>query len=268
MASDETMTVDSSTHEEDDHDEVHIEHHHHHYHHRHNMSRLSMCTSNSKQSEESDEVVDDDEALTRSMSLLSVEDGSEADDADGEFSDEEKEKGVMGFEDSDREMTGWYSLPASPQQRIGTLKKKNGSMSSKEYVSENESQMCRRRRGTRRLREKWLERVWEMRKEEVEIGESECVVIARAKGGGRSLCMDMDEIKACRDLGFDLKQEWMLELPPNKISPSTIDTDSSGSSPIATWRISSPGDDPRDVKARLKVWAQVVALTSASRLNG
>jgi len=31
--------------------------------------------------------------------------------------------------------------------------------------------------------------------------------------------------------------------------------------PIANWKISSPGDDPDDVKARLKYWAQTVACT-------
>ncbi|CAN8253951.1 unnamed protein product [Cochlearia groenlandica] len=42
-------------------------------------------------------------------------------------------------------------------------------------------------------------------------------------------------------------------------------TSSGSNSPIATWRISSPGDDPKEVKARLKVWAQAVALASSSR---
>ncbi|KAF3436623.1 hypothetical protein FNV43_RR23715 [Rhamnella rubrinervis] len=103
------------------------------------------------------------------------------------------------------------------------------------------------------------------------------MVITRPKGGRRSLCMDLEEVKACRDLGFELEHQRMLEMPtantvnptaPSLSAPSTFDTTSStsgGNSPIANWRISSPGDDPRDVKARLKVWAQAVALASASQ---
>ncbi|OVA13503.1 hypothetical protein BVC80_379g31 [Macleaya cordata] len=103
------------------------------------------------------------------------------------------------------------------------------------------------------------------------------VIMTRPTGGRRSLCMDLEEVKACRDLGFELEHERMM-LDYNNInissrismnSGSTIDTASTststgGNSPIANWRISSPGDDPKDVKARLKVWAQAVALASAS----
>ncbi|XP_041022097.1 uncharacterized protein LOC121263330 [Juglans microcarpa x Juglans regia] len=92
------------------------------------------------------------------------------------------------------------------------------------------------------------------------------MVITRPKGGRRSLCMDLEEVKACRDLGFELEHERMLEMPSHlSVSGSTLDTSSGGNSPIGNWRISSPGDDPRDVKARLKVWAQAVALASTSR---
>ncbi|KAI7991528.1 hypothetical protein LOK49_LG12G00851 [Camellia lanceoleosa] len=96
------------------------------------------------------------------------------------------------------------------------------------------------------------------------------VVITRPKGGRRSLCMDLDEVKACRDLGFELEHKrTSLEIMPTRLSVSVagspLDTSSGGNSPISSWRISSPGDDPRDVKARLKVWAQAVALASTSR---
>ncbi|XP_009344787.2 uncharacterized protein LOC103936665 [Pyrus x bretschneideri] len=97
------------------------------------------------------------------------------------------------------------------------------------------------------------------------------VVITRPKGGRRSLCMDLDEVKACRDLGFELEHHQMLHETPSRLSrsASTLDTNttcsSGANSPIANWRISSPGDDPREVKARLKVWAQAVALASTSR---
>lgn len=70
--------------------------------------------------------------------------------------------------------------------------------------------------------------------------------------------------RACKDLGFDLPCDWTVEIPCGY-----VDTASSGANSPASgsWRISSPGDDPKDVKARLKVWAQAVALTSASRLG-
>lgn len=239
MASDDTMTVHSSMQEDDD-DEMEDHHHHHRY----NMSRLSTCTSNSKGSF-SDDVNDD---MIFNMSRLSVEDDGSDVDADGELSDG-KEVSVGLDDDSDRESpTGWLSLPASPHGRVLL-----GSDRWKEYGSESES--CRVRRSRRRLRERWLERAREMKKwksgidqDENQSGESECVVIARRKGGGgegggRSLCMDMEEIKACRDLGFDLQREWTLEIPPpNRISGSTIDTDSGGNSPISSWRICSPGE--------------------------
>ncbi|KAK9136511.1 hypothetical protein Sjap_007105 [Stephania japonica] len=95
-------------------------------------------------------------------------------------------------------------------------------------------------------------------------GESECFVITRPKGGRRTLCMDLEEVKACRELGFELDQISLMSMSPTY---STVDyTSSGGNSPIASWgRISSPGDDPRDVKARLKTWAQMVALATATR---
>ncbi|XP_039021384.1 uncharacterized protein LOC120153516 [Hibiscus syriacus] len=85
------------------------------------------------------------------------------------------------------------------------------------------------------------------------------VVITRPKGGRRSMCMDMEVVKACRDLGFELEHERVLEMPPSRFS--SLDN---GISPTASWLFSGPGDDPRDVKARLKVWAQAVALASTS----
>ncbi|KAK8611927.1 hypothetical protein V6N13_131965 [Hibiscus sabdariffa] len=86
------------------------------------------------------------------------------------------------------------------------------------------------------------------------------VVITRPRGGRRTMCMDMEEVKACRDLGFELEHERVLEMPF-----SSVDNASSGAnSPNSNWLISGPGDDPRDVKARLKVWAQAVARASTS----
>ncbi|XP_057965969.1 uncharacterized protein LOC131156361 [Malania oleifera] len=110
------------------------------------------------------------------------------------------------------------------------------------------------------------------------------VVITRPKGGRRCLCMDLEEVKACKDLGFELEHEPIARFPTDQYpSPTSVsasaspihqqqhleyypNTSSGANSPILSWRmISSPGDDPRDVKARLKVWAQAVALASTSR---
>ncbi|XP_042398631.1 uncharacterized protein LOC121988957 [Zingiber officinale] len=98
---------------------------------------------------------------------------------------------------------------------------------------------------------------------------------------------DLDELKGCLDLGFGFSYEEIPDLcntlPALELCYSmsqrflderqnrSIDRSSSGESvdlcptppapPIANWKISSPGDDPDEVKARLKYWAQAVACT-------
>ncbi|XP_022767842.1 uncharacterized protein LOC111312107 [Durio zibethinus] len=94
---------------------------------------------------------------------------------------------------------------------------------------------------------------------------------------------DLDELKGCLDLGFGFSYEEIPELcntlPALELcysmsqkylgdqhhkSPDTSpDTTTAEpiSSPVANWKISSPGDHPEDVKARLKFWAQAVACT-------
>ncbi|XP_050373533.1 uncharacterized protein LOC126791166 isoform X1 [Argentina anserina] len=94
---------------------------------------------------------------------------------------------------------------------------------------------------------------------------------------------DLDELKGCLDLGFgfsyeeipelcntlpalelcySMSQKFMDNKSPETSSPAAApDSCSSVSSPIANWKISSPGDHPEDVKARLKYWAQAVACT-------
>ncbi|PPD91672.1 hypothetical protein GOBAR_DD11381 [Gossypium barbadense] len=232
MASDESMTVVSSM-VEDDYDDIDVgfEHQAHTY----NLSRLSMCTK-----------------------LLQLS------------------------SDSDKEPS-CYSLPATPPRRRNRKAVLSQELMgvAKDYASENEAQKggLRRSKGNNKLSKRRITRDrWEdneskscNKKKDGELiasysnhsgsfsGESEggsagLVVITRPKGGQRSLCMDLEEVKACRDLGLELEHERMLEMPS-----------SGGNSPIANWRISSPGDDPRDVKARLKVWAQAVALASTSK---
>ncbi|XVF76911.1 hypothetical protein PTKIN_Ptkin13bG0305400 [Pterospermum kingtungense] len=94
---------------------------------------------------------------------------------------------------------------------------------------------------------------------------------------------DLDELKGCLDLGFGFSYEEIPELcntlpalelcysmsqkylddqhhKSPETSPDTTSTESLSSS-VANWKISSPGDHPEDVKARLKFWAQAVACT-------
>ncbi|VFQ64865.1 unnamed protein product [Cuscuta campestris] len=91
---------------------------------------------------------------------------------------------------------------------------------------------------------------------------------------------DLEELKGCLDLGFGFNYEEIPELcntlpalelcysmsqkylDEHQRSPESMsETASSASAPIPNWRFSSPGDDPEDVKARLKYWAQTVACT-------
>ncbi|KAG8655481.1 uncharacterized protein LOC110608268 isoform X4 [Manihot esculenta] len=92
---------------------------------------------------------------------------------------------------------------------------------------------------------------------------------------------DLDELKGCLDLGFGFSYDEIPELcntlpalelcysmsqkfldehhkSPERSCPAPAET---ASSPIANWKISTPGDHPEDVKARLKFWAQAVACT-------
>ncbi|KAM0038669.1 hypothetical protein Hdeb2414_s0013g00417581 [Helianthus debilis subsp. tardiflorus] len=89
---------------------------------------------------------------------------------------------------------------------------------------------------------------------------------------------DLDELKGCLDLGFGFSYDEIPELcntlPALELCYSmsqkflddqqkspVVDEPVSSSPPVANWKISSPGDRPEDVKARLKYWAQAVACT-------
>ncbi|XP_039056461.1 uncharacterized protein LOC120199465 [Hibiscus syriacus] len=175
--------------------------------HPHNFSRFSTSTSSIP--------TNDDDDMGMYMSRLSTE--SFDADADEEFSDKE----LLELSSDSDEETCHYSLPAIPSHRRNRLKEIKRKRKTKDggiTVGYNGSSFSGEREGM--------------------------VVIIRPKGGRRSMCMDMEEVKACRELGFELEHEHI--------------------SPTATWLISGPGDDPRVVKARLKVWAQAVALVSTS----
>ncbi|XP_042435027.1 uncharacterized protein LOC122021027 [Zingiber officinale] len=99
---------------------------------------------------------------------------------------------------------------------------------------------------------------------------------------------DLEELKGCLDLGFgfnyeeipglrntlpalelcySMNQRFLDEQRQNRSldrssSGDSFDQCESPSSPlIANWKIVSPGDNPDEVKARLKYWAQAVACT-------
>ncbi|XP_009409913.2 uncharacterized protein LOC135679005 [Musa acuminata AAA Group] len=218
------------------------------------------------------------------MSGLPLE--SEGEDADVEPSsgDEESKGAATGGgvlpegtdKDEEEESSGMgvASMPGTPAR--GLVGRPEWL---KEYASETEARGRGRRRRRhhhrryRQTRERWLERTWQLKKSHAAAEDrsdagaaAECRVMVRSRCGYGRMCMDMEEMRACRDLGLDLPSDWTVEIQ-GTFSDLTADTSSGGNSPV-NWRISSPGDDPKDVKARIKVWAQAVALTSASRLGG
>ncbi|TKW25095.1 hypothetical protein SEVIR_3G094300v4 [Setaria viridis] len=106
-------------------------------------------------------------------------------------------------------------------------------------------------------------------------------------GVGRSRSLtddDLEELKGCADLGFGFSYDEIPELRGTlpalelcySMSQRLLDdkhhqADSApdaafaaatpATPPVTNWKISSPGDSPDEVKARLKYWAQAVACT-------
>lgn len=226
---------------------------HDHLHHYHNqaaqgpaLSRLSVCSSSFTLGND-EEDGDSEDGLYRETEMCMSRLSMESFDADEELSDDQK---TLLTSDSDGER-GCYSLPATPPRRRRGL-----GQVVKDYASENEARAksgpAKARKSVRRrtARESRAGSMNGRREDSYWNGisgesESGCglLVITRPKGGRRSLCMDLEEVKACRDLGFELEHERMLEVPSRlSLSASNLDTNSSGgNSPITNWRISSPG---------------------------
>ncbi|KAL6594670.1 hypothetical protein ACP70R_048408 [Stipagrostis hirtigluma subsp. patula] len=147
-------------------------------------------------------------------------------------------------------------------------------------------------RRERAAREAWLDRAWEMKRSwhERNGGAPDAdtpVVVVVGKGpassessashagavGGGGVAMDVEEVRACRDLGLELPHDCTVEIQCYGLSGGSSPTHpaSSGAASPCTGAgacsISSPGADPMDVKARLKVWAQAVALASTTHLS-
>ncbi|CAO2167378.1 unnamed protein product [Urochloa humidicola] len=112
---------------------------------------------------------------------------------------------------------------------------------------------------------------------------SSSFIMVEASGGGvartRSLTDDdLEELKGCLDLGFGFAYSEIPELcgtlPALELcysmtrrfldeqrAPGHEQEQEPAVTPLPNWRISGPGDDPEEVKARLKYWAQAVACT-------
>lgn len=224
--------------------------------------------------EEDDEEEDDEEEdwdIRKRMSLLTVEgsDGGDADDeedgsadVDEEDEDEVRSDGL----NSDYESQQWHPYdsprnlkPPSSASLPGTPERGAPSQSpwrySKDYASETEAGWWpgaphdKRRQHYRRqrmMREVWLDRAWQMRKQRQQLGErGDEVTVVVGKGGESpargGVAMDMDEVRACKDLGFDLPCDWTVEIPSYAV-PNVDTASSGGNSPASgSWRISSPG---------------------------
>ncbi|KAJ1283393.1 hypothetical protein BS78_03G125100 [Paspalum vaginatum] len=250
--------------------------------------------------EEEDEEEEEWDDMSKRMSRLSME-GSDVGDADDEEEEEEEEDDddeefevrSSGVNAATYQAAAWppylqlqqapssASLPGTPDRGAQAARSSpppwwhGPAGASKEYASETEAATGRGgRRRERAMREVWLERAWRARKQrrqlrlEREDGAPPVVVLGGGESPAGGVAMDMEEVRACRDLGLGLPCDWTVEIPCGH-ALSGVDTASSGGNSPASgsWRISSPGDDPKDVKARLKVWAQAVALASASRLG-
>ncbi|KAF6163484.1 hypothetical protein GIB67_029333 [Kingdonia uniflora] len=199
------------------------------------MSSSSLEAISIYSSAQHDEEDEHPHSLSR-LSLCTSHGDSDDIEMHMEGSNDADEELLFSESDSDTQ-PGCYSLPSTPLTTHGFLLNRS--------ISESEGARSKMRTSSRR-----------------KIIRERCNMMMKAKGGVTSLCMDLSEIKACRDLGLE------LEIPGRESSISCCSTSSGGNSPIANWRISSPGDDPRDVKARLKVWAQAVAIASSTTCNG
>ncbi|MQM01613.1 hypothetical protein Taro_034370 [Colocasia esculenta] len=235
------------------------------------------------------------------LSLESTWEGDGDGDADNNthLSDHaDDDGGASGCDDEDDGGGGvtWAStnnrsLPGTP---TGCARRRAGS--TKEYASESEA--SRRRHGdrarrkscggargrsssyssyhhrrTRRTRQRQLDLAWEMKRchrggdgggapDTTSGSSSPCVVVRTTGPGAGCMWMDMEEVKACRDLGLELPCNWTVEIPPSALTAVAATDAASGSdSPVGSWRVSSPGEDPGEMRARLRVWAQAVALT-------
>ncbi|XP_010507952.1 PREDICTED: uncharacterized protein LOC104784611 [Camelina sativa] len=265
MASDESMVINSSSVlDEDDYDHDDSTDHdsfHHYYQTRQNsLSRLSICTSSFHEDDEDHHHHHHpSELLGNFVSALSLESLDDVGaDADGEISDDDGD-----VSESDKESSGFYSLPETTSHRRRKLTVSGDGTNKCNIVSQRREKSKRGSQYGHGFNSVERDSDGEGGNRYGGGGE-ELTVLTKVRGGKKSMKMGFEEVKACRDLGFDLEVPGRVSLSGGS-NRETTQTSSGGNSPIANWRISSPGDDPKEVKARLKMWAQAVALASASR---
>lgn len=227
----------------------------------------------------------DDVHMDIQMSRLSLEtwEGDGDDDAHTHLSDHADDKGgASSCDDDGGGGVTWgsadcLSLPGTPTR----CAQRRRAGSTKEYASESEAardrQGSRARMkscgaagersssfsyshyysGSRKTRERQLDRAWEMKRchwaggdggappDTHSGGSSPCVVVRTTGPGAGCMWMDMEEVKACRDLGLELPCDWTVEIPPSALTAvAAADAGSGGGAPIVNWRISSPGEHP------------------------
>ncbi|EOA27735.1 hypothetical protein CARUB_v10023889mg [Capsella rubella] len=258
MASEESMVINSSSVLDEEYDDTDPDAFP--YQTRQNsLSRLSICTSSFHEDDEDHHP----SQLCNFVSALSLEslDDDVGAEADGEISDDGDDS------DSDKESPGFYSLPTITSRRRRKLTVSGEDNGVKGDGARCSNIVSQRREKSKRGNQYGHGFIGVERDSDGDGnrygGGGELTVLTKVRGGKKSMKMGFEEVKACRDLGFDLEV-------PGRVSVSggsnrETQTSSGGNSPIANWRISSPGDDPKEVKARLKMWAQAVALASASR---
>ncbi|XP_066363168.1 uncharacterized protein [Miscanthus floridulus] len=147
-------------------------------------------------------------------------------------------------------------------------------------------------RRERAAREAWLDRAWEMKRSwhqrnggAPDADTPVVVVVGTSPKGSPSssqqhqamsasggVAMDVEEVRACRDLGLELPSDCTVQIQCYGLSGggSSTHCTSPGSGADSPCAVSIPaggGADPTDVKARLKVWAQAVALASTTHLT-
>ncbi|KAG2290686.1 hypothetical protein Bca52824_050290 [Brassica carinata] len=250
MASDESMVINSSSVLDEEYEDT--DDGFHYQTRQSSLSRLSICTSSFHDDDE-DNFTSQPSELGNFMSELSLESFDDIGaEADGEISDGEDS-------DSDKESAGFYSLPTIMSRRRRKVNVSSGLEKDNEVV--NVDRLVKQRRYGHGFN--GVERDMDGDGNCYVGGEGELTVLTKVKGGKKPMKMGFEEVKACRDLGFVL--EVRSQDSVSAWSNRETQINSGSNSPIANWRISSPGDDPKEVKARLKMWAQAVALASTSR---
>ncbi|KAK8951978.1 hypothetical protein KSP39_PZI004669 [Platanthera zijinensis] len=169
------------------------------------------------------------------------------------------------IQDDYKEHNAWdarttASLPGTPDQH----RRQQGTW--RECASETESRTGGGHRRRRRwIRERKLDRAWQTRRSRTAFSPEfvggggreacECLVVVRPQEGFRSMiCMDMEEVRACRDLGLEIPRDFTVEIPGGF----------SGNNSGANSPISGTGEDAKEIKAKLKLWAHAVAFVSAA----